>query len=113
MVTRGTWPAVKPLVPRIPANAVVTIDFGFNGKDLFQAGATPATLAEANCVNGQPGSVFGQVSFCNGINFFSAVRKDERKGLLKVPSPGTSDKIIPSGTFAAYTGSTRVTDVRA
>jgi hypothetical protein len=97
VVTRGTRPAVKPLVPRIPANAVVTIDFGFNGKDLFQVGATPPTLADANCVNGQTGSVFGQVSFCNGINFFNAVHKDERKGLLKVPSPGTSNKIIPSG----------------
>jgi hypothetical protein len=43
------------------------------------------------------GSVFGQVSFCNGINFFSAVQRDEREGLLRVPSPGTSDKITPSG----------------
>jgi hypothetical protein len=97
VVTRGTRPAVVPRAPTIPANAVVTIDFGFNGKDLFQVGATPATLADANCVDGQAGSVFGQVSFCNGINFFSAAQKDERKGLLKVPSPGTSDKIIPSG----------------
>jgi len=97
VVTRGTKPAVKPSVPRIPANAVVTIDFGFNGKDLYQVGATPATLADANCVNGQAGSLFGQESFCNGISFFDAVRKDEREGLLKVPSPGTSDTIIPSG----------------
>ncbi len=97
VVTQGTKPAVKPPVPKIPANAVVTIDFGFNGKDLFQVGATPTTLADANCVNGQAGSIFGQVSFCNGINFFNAVQKAERDGLLKVPSPGTSDKIIPSG----------------
>lgn len=97
VVTRGTRPAVTPRAPTIPAGAVVTIDFGFNGKDLFQVGATPATLAEANCVDGQAGSVFGQVAFCNGVSFFSAVRKDERKGLLKVPSPGTSNKIIPSG----------------
>jgi hypothetical protein len=97
VVTQGTRPAVKPSVPTIPADAVVTIDFGFNGKDLVQVGATPTTLADADCVSGQAGSTFGQVSFCNGINFFSAVQKDERKGLLKVPSPGTSDKIIPSG----------------
>ncbi len=97
VVTRGTRPAVRPSVPTIPANAVVTIDFGFNGKNLFQVGATPTTLADANCVNGQAGSIYGRVSFCNGINFFSAVKKDEREGLLKVPSPGTSDKIIPSG----------------
>ena len=97
VVTQGTRPAVKPTIPPIPANAVVTIDFGFNGKDLFPVGATPTTLADAHCVNGQAGSVFGQVSFCNGINFFGAVQQDERAGLLKVPSPGTSAKITPSG----------------
>ena len=97
VVTQGTRPAVLPSVPKIPANAVVTIDFAFNGRDLFQVGATPATLAAANCVNGQAGSIFGQVSFCNGVNFFDAVRKDERAGLLTVPSPGRSGKIIPSG----------------
>jgi hypothetical protein len=97
VVTQGTRPFVVPKVPALPANAVVTIDFGFNGKDLFQVGATPTTLADANCVSGQAGSIFGQASFCNGINFFDAVRRDEREGLLKVPSPGTSDKIIPSG----------------
>jgi hypothetical protein len=103
VVTKGTRPAVRPSVPGIAANAVVTIDFGFNGKDLFQVGATPTTLAQAGCVNGvngvngQAGSIFGQVSFCNGINFFNAVQKDEQEGLLKVPSLGTSDKIIPSG----------------
>jgi hypothetical protein len=97
VVTRGMRPAVRPTVPTIPANAVVTIDFGFNGKNLFQVGATPTTLADASCVNGQAGSIFGQESFCNGINFFSAVQKDEREGLLKVPSAGISDKIIPSG----------------
>ena len=97
VITRGTRPAVRPSVPKIPANAVVTIDFGFNGKNLFQVGATPTTLADANCVNGQAGSIFGQESFCNGINFFTAVQKDEREGLLKVSSSGTSGKIIPSG----------------
>ena len=97
VVTQGTRPDVKPSVPVIPANAVVTIDFGFNGKDLLPVGATPATLADANCVNGQAGSLFGQASFCNGVSFFNAVQEDEREGLLKVPSPGTSDQIIPSG----------------
>ncbi len=97
VVTQGTRPAVRPSVPRIPANAVVTIDFGFNGKDLVQTGATADALQQGSCVNGTGGSVFGQVSFCNGISFFNAVKKAERAGLLKVPSPGTSDKISPSG----------------
>ena len=60
-------------------------------------GATPTTLADAHCVSGQAGSAFGQTSFCNGVNFFNAVRQAERKGLLKVPSPGTSNAIVPSG----------------
>jgi hypothetical protein len=97
VVTRGIRPAVKPTIPPILADAVVTIAFGFNGKDLFQVGATPTTLADADCVNGQAGSVFGPVSFCNGVKFFEAVQKDERAGLLTVPSPGASGKIAASG----------------
>jgi hypothetical protein len=97
VVTRGTRPAVRPSVPNIPADAVVTIDFGFNGRDLAQVGATTGALRQGNCVNGQGGTDFGPVSFCNGISFFSAVQKDEREGRLKVPSPGTSGKISPSG----------------
>jgi len=100
VITQGTkpdTPGMKLDPPVIPADAVVTIDFGFNGKDLVQAGATPTTLADAHCVSGQAGSAFGQASFCNGVNFFNAVRQAERKGLLKVPSPGTSNAIVPSG----------------
>jgi hypothetical protein len=97
VITAGTTPAVAPAVPVLPHPAIVTIDFGFNGTDLFQVGATSNTLADANCVNGTPGSIFGQVSMCNGINFFNAVKQDEREGLLRVPSPGTSDKITASG----------------
>jgi hypothetical protein len=100
VITQGTrpdTPGMKLLLPVIPADAVVTIDFGFNGTDLVQVGATPTTLADAHCVSGQPGSAFGQTSFCNGAGFFNAVRQAERKGLLKVPSPGTSNAIVPSG----------------
>jgi hypothetical protein len=100
VVTQGTrpdTPGQKLHPPVIPADAVVTIDFGFNGTHLVQVGATPTTLADAHCVSGQEGSAFGQTSFCNGFNFFSAVRQAERKGLLKVPSPDTSNAIVPSG----------------
>ena len=90
VITKGTTPAVQPLVPNIPADAVVTVDFGFNGTDLFQVGATADALKQGNCMNGMPGSIFGQVSFCNGTNFFNAAFQDERAGKLKVPSAGTS-----------------------
>jgi hypothetical protein len=97
VVTEGTTPAVAPVVPKLPRNAIVTIDFGFNGTDLTQVGATPNTLRNANCVNGEPGSEFGQVSFCNGINFFTAAHRLEAEGRLVVPSEGTSTKIVASG----------------
>ena len=100
VITQGTkpdTPGMKLNPPVLPSDAVVTIDFGFNGTDLVQVGATPTTLADANCVSGRAGSPFGQTSFCNGVNFFTAVQQAERKGLLKVPSPGTSNAIVGSG----------------
>jgi hypothetical protein len=97
VITQGTTPAVAPTVPRLPANAVVTIDFGFNGADLTQVGATANALTEGNCVNGQGGTDFGQVSFCNGISFFTMAHRLERSGRLRVPSEGTSGKIVATG----------------
>jgi hypothetical protein len=94
VITKGTTPAVQPSVPAIPADAIVTVDFGFNGTDLFQVGATPTALKQGNCMNGMPGSIFGQVSFCNGTNFFNAASQAERAGKLKVPSAGTSAAMV-------------------
>jgi hypothetical protein len=97
VITQGTTPAVAPVVPVLPAQYVATIDFGFNGTDLTQVGATANALRSGNCVNGQGGTVFGQVSFCNGINFFAQAHRLEAEGKLVVPSEGTSAKIVASG----------------
>jgi hypothetical protein len=97
VITQGTTPAVTPTVPTLPARSVVTVDFGFNGTDLTQVGATANALQQGNCVNGQAGSVFGQVSFCNGAHFFTEAFLLEREGKLVVPSEGTSGKIVASG----------------
>jgi hypothetical protein len=97
VITQGTTPAVAPKAPTLPAQYVATIDFGFNGTDLTQVGATANALQQGNCVNGQAGSVFGQVSFCNGTNFFNEAFTLEREGKLTVPSAGTSNKIVASG----------------
>jgi len=96
VITAGTKPAVAPKVPKLPRNAVVTIDFGFNGTFLYQKGATAGALQEGNCVDGLNGSAFGQVSFCNGINFFRTAYRLESEGRLSVPSAGTSAKIVPT-----------------
>jgi len=90
VITQGTKPAAAPVVPMLPIGAVVTIDFGFNGTNLTQVGATPRALLQGHCVNGLPGSIFGQVSFCNGTAFFRAARRAERLGELVVPGAGVS-----------------------
>jgi len=95
VITQGTTPAAAPVVPRLPRHAIVTIDFGFNGTNLTQVGATPNALQQGNCVNGL-GSIFGQVSFCNGINFFNAALRLMRAGLVHVPAAGRSAKIVPT-----------------
>jgi hypothetical protein len=96
VITAGTTPAVKPVVPKLPKHAVVTIDFGFNGTFLLQEGATPDALAQGNCMDGMPGSPFGQVSFCNGVNFFNAAFRLERAGRLHVPFAGMSKNMAPT-----------------
>jgi hypothetical protein len=79
-------------VPTLPAGAVVTIEFGFNGTNLTQVGATATALAQGNCVNGLNGSIFGQVSFCDGTQFFAAANAAIAAGKLVVPAAGTSAK---------------------
>ncbi len=92
VIPQGTTAAVAPVVPTLPADAVVTVDFGFNGTNLTQVGATGNALRQGNCVNGENGSIFGQVSFCNGTQFFQAVNRAEAAGKITVPALGTSAK---------------------
>jgi hypothetical protein len=94
VITKGTRPAVAPVVPKLPAHAVVTIDIGFNGATLRQVGATPGALRQGKCTDGEPGSPFGQVSFCNGPAFFKAAFAAERVGRLVIPSVGISRKMV-------------------
>jgi hypothetical protein len=90
VITQGTQAAVAPVVPSLPAGAVVTLDFGFSGTTLTLQGATGSTLSGADCVKGIPGSSFGQVAFCHGTAFFAAVNNDIAAGLTVVPANGTS-----------------------
>jgi hypothetical protein len=92
VITQGTTPAAAPVVPTLPAGAIVTIDMGFNGTNLTQVGATRNALRQGSCVDGLNGSIFGQVSFCNGAQFFQAAARAEQQGRLTVPAAGTSPK---------------------
>ena len=92
VITQGTQPAAPPVVPTLPRGAVVTINAGFNGTNLTQVGATANALQQGHCVNGTNGSIFGQVSFCNGTQFFQAAFQAEARGKLRIPALGTSPK---------------------
>ncbi len=87
VVDQGTQPAVAPVVPTIPRNAIVALWFGFNGNNLTLQG-TNNSLAQANCVNGQQGSIFGQFSYCNAPAFFASANLNIANGRLKVPPLG-------------------------
>jgi hypothetical protein len=92
VVTQGARLTVPPVVPRLPPHAIVTIDFGFNGTNLTQVGATSGALAQGHCVSGP-----GPVSFCNGSAFFQAALALMRQGRLHVPSGGTSANMVATG----------------
>ena len=73
VVTAGTRPAVEPQAPALPAGAVVEISVGFNGDELALSDRNGGQdVAEARCVNGLPGSIFGQEIFCNAPGLFAA-----------------------------------------
>ncbi len=90
VIDQGTKPAIAPVVPSLPANATVALWIGFNGDNLTLAAANPNTLSHAGCVNGLPGSIFTQVSYCNAPAFFQLADNAAINGNLKVPALATA-----------------------
>jgi hypothetical protein len=84
VIDRGTRPGAPPVMPKLPAGSVVGLWFGFQGTTLTLRGAT------AGCVNGLPGSPFGQFAYCGAPEFFRAANAAIRAGKLKVPPVGTA-----------------------
>lgn len=82
VVDLGTQPAIPPIVPRLPAGSVLGLWFGFQGNTLTLRGATDG------CVNGVPGSPFGQFAYCGAPEFFRAANAAIRAGKLNVPPVG-------------------------
>ena len=96
VITAGTNPAVAPVRPRLPKDAVVNLMFGFNGNNLELAaasdGAQPGrdplgTLGGAKCVNGLGDSLFGQVAYCNSVPFYAAAGRAIEAGGYASPRP--------------------------
>jgi hypothetical protein len=104
VITAGTNPAVAPVRPRLPKDAVVNLMFGFNGNNLelagtnggtgtsggTLAGANGGTLAGAKCVNGLGASLFGRVAYCNSVPFYAAASRAIQAGRLRIPKTGRS-----------------------
>ncbi|HEY3868633.1 MAG TPA: hypothetical protein VGM10_09800 [Actinocrinis sp.] len=87
IIDQGTQAAVAPVVPDLPSDAVVALWFGFNGNVLTLSG--PGMQA-GGCTDGLAGSPFGQVSYCNAVNFFNAANQAIANGQLTVPPIGTA-----------------------
>jgi hypothetical protein len=102
VITAGTRPAVAPIVPTLPSDAVVDLQFGFNGNVLTQVG-TGNSLSQGNCVNGLPGSPFGQISYCNGPAFFRAVNAAIAVGKLRIPAAGVGSDGLACPTTRSFT----------
>jgi hypothetical protein len=90
VIDAGTRPAIAPVVPALPANATVALWIGFNGTNLTLTSANPSNLSDARCVNGLPGSIFTQVSYCNAPAFFKLANNAAINGTLKVPALATA-----------------------
>jgi hypothetical protein len=104
VIDQGTTPAIQPVAPNLPRNAVVAIWFGFNGTFLtlqnnahtrghgqrFHFMLSMRGGSNGNCVNGLANSPFGQFGYCNAPNFFMAANRAIQAGQLKVPALGTA-----------------------
>ncbi|KAF9304651.1 hypothetical protein BGZ74_000924 [Mortierella antarctica] len=80
VINEGTKPAIAPVVPTLPKNAVVGLWFGANSESVTLEGDIH------NCVNGLSSKdIFGQVAFCNAEHFFKAV---DAAGTVAIPPLG-------------------------
>ncbi len=90
-------PAAPPVVPKLPAGAVVGIWFGFNGDNLTLAD-DGGSLTAGSCVNGLDDSIFGQYAYCNAPAFFTAANAAIAAGKTTVPPLGTAKDGLPCPT---------------
>jgi hypothetical protein len=102
VIDMGTRPAVAPVAPALPKNAVVGIWFGFNGDNLTLRDSRGSLKAGA-CVNGVTGSIFTQFAYCNAPTFFAAATASIKGGKLRVPPLGTGSDGNPCPTTRDFT----------
>ena len=101
VIDAGTRAAVTPIVPKLPAGAVVGIWFGYNATNLTLRAAGNG-LAASHCVNGVGGSVFTQYAYCNAVAFFAAVNKGIAAHKVTVPKITTARDGQPCMTTRSF-----------
>ena len=101
VIDAGTRAAVAPIVPRLPAGAVVGIWFGYNATNLTLHSAGNG-LALSHCVNGLGNSVFTQYAYCNAVAFFAAVNKGIAAHRVTVPKLTTATDGQPCPTTRSF-----------
>jgi hypothetical protein len=91
VIDRGTQPAFPPVAAHVPDGSTVGIWFGFNGTNLtLQSAHGESSLKQGNCVNGLPGSIFGQFAYCNAVDFFDEANEQIAAGKIHVPALATA-----------------------
>ena len=87
----GAQPALPIVVATLPVKNVVIINIGANGNSVTLTASPltsqyqPNSLVMGQCVNGFKESIFGQVAYCNGPQFFQQVNNLIATGLIVVP----------------------------
>ncbi len=99
VIDQGSKPAVAPVVPTLPANAVVGIWFGSNGTGMRLQGAGALT---GKCVDGLGASSFGQVAYCNAPAFFSQANSLIQAKKLTPPALGMGADGLPCPTVRDF-----------
>jgi hypothetical protein len=97
VVDYGVQPIVPPIVPTIPAGAVVAIWGGTNTNNVTIVDSQ-GSLAAGKCINGIKGSIFGQNWHCNAPAFFAAANAAIKAGTLVPPKPGMALDGLPCPT---------------
>jgi hypothetical protein len=93
VIDQGTKPAIAPVVPNLPDDAVVSVWVGFNGAALSLTGP-----GAQRCVDRVNGSIFGQNAYCNATAFFEAAHDAMNAGKLAPPPLGTAKDGKPCPT---------------
>jgi hypothetical protein len=106
VIQQGKKALIAPVIPNLPAGAVVALWFGSNANLQMLQGAQANTLQNANCVNGAMVngklSIFGQIAACNAPAFFQAAAISVFQGLTVVPPLGTAIDQQPCPTTRSF-----------